>query len=383
MKDREYLMIPGPTPVPPKAVLAMSRPIAGHRTPEFADMYGRIVKNLQEVFQTKHDVYVFASSGTGGLEAAVANTVSPGDKVLALIAGKFGERFRDLSDIYGAQVEEMNFEWGSEVDVDAVAKKLEENKDIKIVFATQNETSTGVTHDIKALGEIVAKTDAILVVDGVSGVGAIEIKTDEWKVDILCTGSQKALMLPPGLSVVSVSPKAWKVIEENKSPNYYFSLKACKKNFDNKNFTPYTPAVSLFYGMEATLNMMMDEGMENVYARHILLAKAVRAAVRAIGLKPLAEDDCASAAITAVWSPEGISADDIRKTLKEEYNVIFAGGQSQLKGKIFRISHMGYADKMEVLIAVSALEMALSKLGYPVELGKGVKAAQEVFLGAQ
>jgi len=380
MKGKEYLMIPGPTPVPPAVVNAMSRPVSGHRTEEFATLYRRIVAKLQKVFQTQNDIFVLTSSGTGGMEAAVANTISPGDKVLALVGGKFGERFRDLALAYGADVEEMAFEWGKPVDVRAVAEKLKADPDIKVVFATQNETSTGVLNDIKGLGEVVSGHRAVLVVDGVSGVGGIEIKTDAWHVDVLVTGSQKALMLPPGLAVISVSPKAWKVIESNRSPRYYLDLWAAKKSFQ-KCFTPYTPAVSLFYGLEAALDMMLEEGLDNVYARHALLARAVRAAVKAIGLKILPPEQYASSTVTAVRSPEGISADEIRKVLKKEFNVVFAGGQGQLKEKIFRIAHMGFAGTMEVMIAVSALEMALAKLGYPVELGKGVQAAQEVLLG--
>lgn len=380
MKGKEYLMIPGPTPVPPAAVSAMSKPISGHRTEEFAALYRRVVAKLQKVFQTENEIFVLSSSGTGGMEAAVANTVSPGDKVLALVGGKFGERFRDLARIYGADVEEMSFEWGQPVDVQAVAEKLKTAPDIKVVFATQNETSTGVLNDIKSLGEIVAGHEAILVVDGISGVGGMEIKTDAWHVDMLVTGSQKALMLPPGLAVISVSSKAWEIIKNNnKSPRYYLDLQAAKKSFQ-KGFTPYTPAVSLFYGLDATLDMMLEEGLDNVYARHALLANAVRAAVKALGLKMLPPENYASNTVTAICSPEGISADDIRKVLKEEFNVVFAGGQGQLKGKIFRIAHMGFVDKMEVMIAISALEMALAKLGYSVELGKGVRAAQEILL---
>lgn len=379
MQDKQYLMIPGPTPVPPTVVAAMSRPIGGHRTDEFAQMHKRIVEKLQVVFQTKNDIFVLTHSGTGGLETAVANTINPGDKVLALITGNFGERFAKIARVYGADVDEVHFGWGNDVDLKTVAEKLAGDQ-YKVVLATQNETSTGVANDIAGIGALVAKTPALLLVDGVSGVGAIEIKVDEWGVDILCTASQKAMMLPPGLAMVSVSDKAWAVVSENKSPCFYFSLLASKKSYEKWN-TAYTPGVSLFYGLEAALDILMAEGMDNVYARHALLAKATRAAIKALGLKLLAEDSCASNAITGVWAPEGTSADDLRKVLKNEFGITFAGGQAIMKGKIFRIAHMGFSDKMDVIIAISALEMALARLGLPVELGQGVRAAQEVFLG--
>jgi len=381
MQDKHYLMIPGPTPVPPAVVAAMSRPVIGHRTDDFAQIHRRIVEKLQSVFGTKNEVFVVTHSGTGALETAVANTVNPGDKVLSLITGNFGERFANIARAYGGEVVEANFGYGDDVDLGVLEEKLNERPDVKVVLATQNETSTGVVNDIAGIGALVAKTPALLLVDGVSGVGAIEIKMDEWHVDILCTASQKAFMCPPGLAMVSVSDKAWEVVQSNKSPRFYFSLPAHKKAYEKWN-TAYTPSVSLFFGLEAALDMMMAEGLDNVYARHALLAGATRAAMKALGLKLLAEDRCASNALTAVWGPEGIPADELRKVVKKRYGVTFAGGQSAVKGKIFRIAHMGFADKMDVIIAVSALEMALVELGHPVRLGAGIKAAQESFLGA-
>jgi len=382
MQDKEYLMIPGPTPVPPSVMNAMARPMFGHRSEEFAEMHKNIIGKLQKVFQTTNDIFVLTNSGTGSMETAVANTVSPGDKVLTLVGGKFGERWAELATAYKGEVIQEDFEWGTPVDLNRVEEVLKANPDIKVVFATFNETSTGVVNDIEGLGKIVANTPALLVVDGVSGAGGIEIKTDEWNVDILVTGSQKALMLPPGLGVISVSSKAWNKIENNSSPRYYFNLIKARKSMEKWN-TAFTPAVSLFVGLNAALDIMLAEGMDNVYARHKLLRDATRAAVRALGLKLMTEDFCASPVITSVYAPEGIGSDDIRKVLKQEFGITFAGGQAKLKNKIFRIAHMGFADKMDVLLAVSGLEMALDKVGYPVELGKGVKAAQEVFLGRQ
>ncbi len=379
MKDKQYLLIPGPTPVPPAVTAAMTRPVIGHRSEDFARLYESIEEKIKMVFQTKNDVFILTNSGTGGLEAAIANTVNPGDRVLALITGNFGERFANIARAYGANVEEINFGWGKDVDLRAVEEKLAERPDYKVVLATQNETSTGVLNDIAGIGALVAKTNAILLVDGVSGVGGVEIKTDEWRVDILITASQKAFMLPPGLAMLSVSEKAWSVIEQNKSPRFYFSLPAARNSFVKWN-TAYTPNVTLFMGLEAALEMMLEEGLENVYARHLLLARATRAAARALNLSLLAEDRCASPTVTAVYAPAGVEADALRKVLKSEYGVIFAGGQGHLKGKIFRIAHMGFVGKMDVIIAVGALEMALAQLGCPVELGAGVCKAQEVFL---
>ena len=380
MQDKQYLMMPGPTPVPPTVFAAMSRPVGGHRTDEFAQMHKRIVEKLKRVFQTQNDIFVITNSGTGALETAIANTVSAGDKVLSLITGNFGERFANIARAYGAELIEVNFGYGKAVDLAVVEEKLSQNPNIKVVLATQNETSTGVVNDIAGIGALVSKTPALLLVDGVSGVGAIEIKVDEWGIDMLCTASQKAFMLPPGLAMVSVSDKAWPVVNNNKAPRFYFSIPAFKKVLDKWN-TAYTPSVTLFYGLEAALEMMEAEGLDNVYARHTLLAQATRAAVKALGLKLLAEERYASNALTAVWGPEGIAADDLRKIIKNKYGVTFAGGQGTVKGKILRIAHMGFADKMDVIIAISALEMALAEAGCPVQLGAGIKAAQEVFLG--
>jgi len=379
MKDKAYLMIPGPTPVPPAVTGAMTTPVIGHRSEDFQVLHSGIIAKLQKLFQTQNEIYVLTSSGTGGMESAVANTVSPGDKVLTLVGGKFGERWSELCRAYGAEVIEENFEWGTCVDPQVVKDRLAAHPDIKVVFATQNETSTAVVNDIETIGKIVAATPALLVVDGVSGVGGIEIKVDQWQVDILTTGSQKSLMLPPGLAVQSISAKAWKVIEDNKSPRYYFDLRKARKQYPKWN-TAFTPAVSLFTGLNAALDMLLAEGMDNVYARHKLLRDAVRAALRALGLKLMTDDACASPVVTSVWAPDGIGADNIRKVLRKEYGITFAGGQAQLKNKILRIAHMGYADKMDVIIAVAGLEMALARMGCPVELGAGVKAAQQVLL---
>lgn len=380
MKDKLYLMIPGPTPVPPPVVAAMSKPIIGHRSAEFAALIGRVKEKLQKVFQTKNEVFVLASSGTGALETAVANTVNPGDKVLVLNTGKFGERFGELGRKYGADVDEIHFTWGYDVDLKVVEQKLQADPNIKAVFATHNETSTAVVNDIEGLGRLTANHQALLVVDAVSSMGGMDIKTDEWQVDIMVSGSQKAMMLPPGLAFISVSDKAWQVIENNQSPHYYFDLVKYRKSYA-KNNTPFTSAVSLYYGLEAALDMILEEGLENVFARHRLMAKATRAAIMGLGLELLPDVSYASDTVTAVQCPMTVNVDHLRKTLLEKYRVMVAGGQGELKGKIFRIAHMGYVSKADVLLTIAALEMALNECGYKAELGAGVREAQLVFLG--
>ncbi|WP_334110666.1 pyridoxal-phosphate-dependent aminotransferase family protein [Thermodesulfitimonas autotrophica] len=379
MAKKMRLFIPGPTPVPPQVAEAMARPLIGHRTQEFADLYRRLEEKLRKVFGTQNEVYVLTCSGTGGMEAAVANIVNPGDRVLALVTGKFGERFAELAKIYGAAVDALEFGWGNPVDVALVEARLKSQK-YKAVLATHNETSTTVVNDIRAIGELTRRYGALLLVDAVSSLGGIEIEADAWGVDILVTASQKALMVPPGLAMVSVSPRAWEAINEGRAPRYYLSLPAAKKSLTKFN-TPYTPAVSLFVGLDVALDMILDEGLENVYVRHRIFAQATRAAVRALGLKLLAPDACASPVVTGVWAPEGMNADDLRRLLLKEYGVLLAGGQAQLKGRIFRISHMGYIDAVDLLGVLGVLEIGLQKFGYPVTLGAGVAAAQAVLAG--
>ncbi|MDP3051681.1 MAG: alanine--glyoxylate aminotransferase family protein [Eubacteriales bacterium] len=380
MDKKLRLLIPGPTPVPPQVSEAMARPMVGHRSKGFAELTARLTGKLQQIMQTSNPVFILTSSGTGGLEAAVANTVNPGDKVLALVGGKFGERFRDLARVYGAEVIELDFPWGQPVDLATVKKQLDTHPDITLVLATLNETSTAVINDIEGIGALTRKHGAVLVVDAVSGLGGVEMKPDEWGVDILVTASQKALMVPPGLALVSVSDKAWDLIAKCKSPRYYFSLEAARKSYAKWN-TAYTPAVSLFFGLEAATDLILEEGLENVFARHRLLARATREAAKALGLRLLMPEECASPLVTAVISPEGVDVGDLRKLLLDKYGVLFAGGQGELSGRIFRIAHMGYADHLDVICSFAALEMALSELGYGLELGKGVAAAQKVFLG--
>lgn len=379
MPQKMRLLIPGPTPVPPEVAEAMARPLIGHRTQDFADLHARLVKKLQQVFGTENEVYILTASGTGGMEAAVANTLSPEDRVLALVTGKFGERFAELAKIYGAAVDVVEFGWGNPVDVNVVESRLKTGN-YKAVLATHNETSTTVVNDIKRIGELTRKQGVLLLVDAVSSLGGVEIHADDWGVDVLVAASQKALMVPPGLAMVSVSPRAWDAVREGRNPRYYFSLPAAKKSFAKYN-TPYTPAVSLFVGLDAALDIILSEGLDKVYRRNRIFGNAARAAMKALGLKLLAPEECASPVVTGVWAPEGMNADDLRRSVLKEYGVLLAGGQEQLKGRIFRISHMGYVDAVDLLGTIAVTEIGLKKLGYQLDLGAGTAAAQSVLAG--
>jgi len=375
---KKRLFTPGPTPVPEDVLLEMARPIIHHRTAEFMKIAGEAEEGLKYLFQTKNPVFILASSGTGAMEAAVSNVLSPGEKALVIKGGKFGERFEEICSSYGIAVVPLDVEWGKAVKPELVEKILTQEKNIKAVFTTLCETSTGVLTNIKSIGRIIQKfSDTLLVVDAVSSLGAISCKTDEWNLDMVITGSQKALMLPPGLSFLSVSEKAWGKIENSKLPKYYLDLKKYRKSLEKSDF-PFTPPVSLILALKKSLDSIKEEGIENIIKRHKILAEATRAAVKALGLELLAEKPADS--LTAVKVPAGIDGVELTKRLKEQYGVNFAGGQDKLKGKIFRIAHLGYFDKLDIVLAIGALEMALSELGYKFELGAGIKAAEGVLL---
>jgi aspartate aminotransferase-like enzyme len=376
---KRYLLAPGPTPVPPEILLAMAQPMTHHRAPEFAEMFGRVRENLKWLFQTRQDVITLVSTGTGGMESAVSNFLSPGDKVLVVNGGKFGERWLKLCQVYGAKVEEIKVEWGHAVDPQQVAQALKKDPSIRAVYVQASESSTGVAHDVKALSQIVKpQGETILVVDAVSAMGVFELKTDEWGLDVVVTGSQKALMLPPGLAFVSVSEKAWRMSERSKNARFYFNLKK-EKESQAKNQTAYTAAVSLIVGLNAVLEQLKAEGLESIFARHKRLAHATRQAMLAAGLT-LFPKESPSDALTAVNAPDGVDGQAVYKALREKYAITAAGGQDHLKGKIFRIAHMGYSDLFDVIIAVSAVEMVIKGLGFPIKMGEGVRAAEEILM---
>jgi aspartate aminotransferase-like enzyme len=380
MFRKEYLMTPGPTPLPSEVLLAQAEPIMHHRTPAYGEVFGRLMDGLKEIFLTSNDILVFASSGTGAMEAAVVNCFSPGDRVLVAHGGKFGERFRDLCRTYGLEVVEYAYDWGDTADPTVIFTMLKEHGDIKGVLVTHSETSTGVVNDIEAIGKLVRETPAILIVDSISGAGALEMRTDQWGVDVLVAGSQKALMTPPGLAAVAVSPKAWDLVEKSALPKYYFSFTKARKGLGDKiPQTAFTPAVSLTAAMCRAVDLIKQEGLEEVWRRHEVLAMATRAAVRAMGMELFPRDLERAFAVTAVKVPEGLDGGDITRVMNRKHGVIIAGGQSGLKGKIIRIGHVGYYHYFDVLVAVGALELTLKELGHPVQMGAGLATAQEEF----
>jgi serine---pyruvate transaminase len=372
-----YLITPGPTPIPPEVSSKEGLPILHHRTSEFGEIFAQVIEGLKYVFQTKGDVLLMTCSGTGAMESAVANLLSPGDTAIVGSAGAFGERWGKQAETYGAKIVWVRAQDGYAVDPAAIEKALKENPQAKVVFVQHTETSTGVVTDLKRLGPMVAATPAVLAVDAISGLGGQELRTDDWKLDVVVSGSQKGLMTAPGLAMASVSEKAWKLVEAAKSPRFYFDYRKMKKSIPEKE-TPFTPAVTLIVSMAEALRHIKAEGIENVFARHSWLAEATRAGVQALGLEIFAKNPCT--VLTSVVVPQNLDGKKLVKRLREEYGVSIAGGQVHLLGKIFRLAHMGYMERFDVVIAISAVEMMLHEMGFPVELGKGVAAAQRVLV---
>lgn len=380
MKEKDYLMIPGPTYVAPRVLRALSAPMINHRGPEFAALFVEVTGGVKRVFRTENDVLIFPAAGTGGMEAAVTNLLSPGDHVLVGVMGVFGQRFAGIARAFGAEVEEIAVEWGKAVQPEEIRRRLERNPGIKAVIVTHNETSTGVSLDLQGVAGVVREYPALLVVDAVSSLGALPLFADEWGIDVVVAGSQKALMIPPGLALVSVSPAAWEAHASARMPRFYWDFSACRKSAE-KSQNPYTPAVSLWYALRESLEMIEEEGLDNIYRRHALLGAMARAGVRALGLELLVEDEkAASNTVTAVKAPAGIEVKPLRKVMQDRFGVTIAGGQARLEGKIFRIGHLGAVRPMDVVATIAALEMSLRELDYPVELGAGVAAAQKVWL---
>lgn len=379
MKDKTFLMIPGPTPVPESVMLDIAKHPIGHRSSEFSSILEEVYANLKYVFQTKNDVFIYTSSGTGAMCAALENLVNPGDKVLSLVLGNFGNRWAKIAESRGADVEKIEVEAGKVIEPEVLKKRLAEdtNKEIKIVTLTHSETSTGAANDIKTLCSIIRKHGALSVVDGVTSVCAMPCKPDEWGIDVLVSGSQKGFMVPPGLAFLTANERAWKVYENCKHPSFYFDWASYRKS-TQANSTPFTPAVNLIIGLNTALKMLKEEGIENVNARHKRHCLALRAAIRAINLELLVpEDKNASYAITSILPPEGISVPDIRKTLKQDYDIVVANGQNQLKDKIFRMGTLGFVCDRDLIASVGALEASLKKLGHKFTLGSGVKTLIE------
>ena len=375
---KEYLLTPGPTPLPPQISLAMAKPIIHHRTPQFQEILKEASTGLKWVFQTANDVFIISSSGTGAMEAAVINLLSAGDVALVVQGGKFGERWTELCKAYGINVEILDVPWGEAVNPQEIGKRLKSNPQIKAVFVTLCETSTGVDNDIQAISAVVKETPAVLAVDAISGLGAVDLKTDAWGVDVVVAGSQKGLMLPPGLGFISVSAKAWKLVEASKTGRYYLDLRKAKKAAD-KNDTPFTSSITLIDALNEALKIMQKDGLEYIFKRHKTMADATRAAAKALGLELFAPT-AASDGVTAVKVPAALDGEKLVKTMRDTYGVTIAGGQDELKGKVFRIAHMGYIAESDIITGLACLEKVLTQMGYKFILGAGVAAAEEVFL---
>ncbi len=380
MLQKPHLFAPGPTPVPTRTLLAMAQPIMHHRAPEFEAVLGEVREGLKWLFQTKEEVLVFAASGTGCMEGAVANICSPGDRALVIRGGNFGERWANICQAYGVQVTNIDIEWGKAVTPAQVKAALDADPSIKAVYVTASETSTGVKHPTREIAEIVRRLEhVVLVVDAITALGVFELKMDEWGIDVLVSGSQKAMMLPPGLAFAAVSTKAWRMVETAQSPRFYFDFRKEKKAIV-QNQTAWTPAVSLVVGLKDTLAIMKGEGLQGIFERHALFARATRDAMVALGLTLFAESP--SEATTVITGPAGLDTGKIVKQMRTRYGVTIIGGQGQAKGKVFRIATLGWADPFDVISVVSAVEMALKDLGVPVEVGKGVATAQKVLYRA-
>ena len=377
MALKSYLLTPGPTPVPERIALAMAQPILHHRAPAFEKIFARVREDLKWVFQTKNDVLVFAASGTGAMEGAVTNFLRKGDKAIVVDGGKFGERWWKICKAYGVEPVVIKLEWGKAVTPEQVKKALDENPTAKAVYVQASESSTGVAHPVKEICALTkARENTITVVDAISALGAFNLPMDEWGMDVLLSGSQKALMLPPGLAFAAASEKAWKMAETADLPRFYFNWKK-EREMQAKNQTNYTPAVTLLVGLAEVLTWLKEDGLEKVFKRHERMSKAARAAMTALGMKLFT--DSPSLALTTVVAPDGIDTDKLVKVLRDKYGVTLVGGQDQAKGKIFRIAHLGYFDEFDICTAVVAIERGLADLGAKIEFGKGVGAAMKSF----
>lgn len=371
------LLTPGPTSVPAEALLEMARPVEHHRTPEFRAMFKRVTEDLRYVFQTTGTVLTITGSGTAAMESAIVGTCPPDRKALVARGGKFGERWAEVCQAHGIGHVDYDVQWGHGADPDAIESYLEKDAEIGAVIVTHSETSTATVSNIEAIARVVRRRggDVLLLVDGITSVGAIPVKTDAWGLDVVVTGSQKALMLPPGLAFMAVSDRAWQRVDSFSSHSLYLCPKAYRKSMAEFD-TPYTPNNAMIRGLAVTLSMIREEGIENVWARTALLARATRAAAEAIGLRVFAADP--SDSVTALCVPKGVDEGALRKIVKQKYGVHLAGGQGKLKGNVIRISHMGYVDALDTLGAIAALELTLAELGHDVQLGSGLAAAQRV-----
>ncbi|AOQ22519.1 class V aminotransferase [Moorella thermoacetica] len=379
MTDKQILLLPGPTPVPPQVALAMARPAINHRGPEFKALWAEVTSGLKDVFQTRAEVVILTASGTGGMEAAVANLISPGEKVLVVTIGAFGERFVQICRAFNVEAEVVAFPYGQAADPEVIAERLaaDTGHEIKAILVQHNETSTGVLNDIQAISRARGDHPALLIVDSISGLAAADLPMDAWHIDVVIAGSQKAFMLPPGLTMLAVGERAWQAAEKCSNQRFYLDIKKAR-NSGLKGQTPFTPAVPLLYGLQESLRLLKAETLAGSYARHALMRDMVRAGVRALGLKLLADEAIASPAVTAVCVPEGMKPADIINPLRERFGVVVAGGQGAVKDQVFRIGHLGYVSFNAILAGLAALEAVLADAGVPVTRGAAVAAASTI-----
>lgn len=359
----QNLRIPGPTPCPEEVLKAMSCQMVNHRGPEFAAMLTDVTEKLKELFQTKNDLFMLTGSGTGGLEAAVVNTISPGDEVLSVSIGVFGERFATIARQFGAKVIPLNFEWGKAAEPDAIREALKNNPKVKTVLVTHNETSTGVTNDLESISAVVKEYEKLLVVDAISSLGSLNLPVDKWKCDVTVTGSQKGWMVPPGMTMVAVSEEGWKAHAQAKAPRFYWDF-AKAKSYLEKGQTPWTPAMSLVYAFSASLKMLSKEGIDKIVARHAHTAQMTRDGVKALGLSLFADEKYASNTVTSIAASNGLDTKLLSKIMREEFDIVLGGGQQSMAGKIFRIGHLGWVSEDDIKAVLEALKIALPKAGF-------------------
>jgi len=378
----EIILAPGPTAVPPQVLLAQGSPLVYHRGPGYGALLREVTETLQKLYRTKNDVVVFASSGTGGLESAVSNLFSPGDRVVVPVAGYFGERFAKIARAYQLDLRTIDYEWGQAVDPSDVAEALDEAP-AKGVLVQQSETSTGVIHDVEAIAKVTKERGALIVVDAVSSLGAVPFETDGWGIDAAISGSQKALSATPGLAFVAISDTAWNATETAQNPRFYFDWKLYQESYELKDpENPFTPAISLMQGLHAALELYFEDGPEAALERHEMLSRAVKNGVRALGLDLFGEHPERAWAVTAIRAPEGIDGNELVARVRSDHGIILAPGQGPLKGKVFRIGHLGYYDAFDIIRGLAALELTLEAMGYPVKRGAAVAAAEDVFSGS-
>jgi serine---pyruvate transaminase len=378
MAQKRYLFTPGPTPVPPQVLAALAEPVLHHRAPDFREVYARVLGRLKEVHRTAGDVLLFTSSGTGAFESAVANLTSPGERVLAVAAGSFGERWASMARRFGCEVEELRYVWGETPSPDDLRAKLDEIEPVSLVFLVHSETSTGVVADVRRLAEVVREAGALSVVDAVSSLGAVPLDMDDWGLDVVVSGAQKALMTPPGLATVAVADTAWARVAGATSPRFYFDwerTRAAQEKLDSA----FTPAVSLVAALDVALGLLLDQGLDAAFERHVRLGRACRAGIKAMGLELFSPDEDRSAVVTAARMPDGMESSQLTLALRERHGVTIAGGQGELKNAIFRIGHIGWYDEFDIATALNAVELVLGELGAPIERGVAASRALEVY----